>query len=667
MGKAEKFSFNSAEVDFNLGPMGLLSNKFMKKSLKSLLHLLDYAQVPLFKILKGLGTIRYFLGLGKMEDEVVRLKEVLVPLHDGAKLATDVYLPKKVFREKSKGPTILVRLPYWKDTMSILGYFLSSFGYITVLQDIRGCAHSQKHGTNSFTFYETIDGVETLQWIAKRFWYNGRIGMWGGSYFGLTQLALAEDNAGLLTCLCPFQCAFANILQHPGGFTQLGEAAALMPIYHFVTSYDLTFDTKAFGITEMIERLTHNPLANLYNEPLIPKEKLVSWAELAKLKIPQERIELINKKLGLNWSVNKQDTGEFPKFLRHLFYDRNIDINYEFFAHAFGCQYRPTTPILQTGGLFDLFLDENFLDLKNLLKIAPEYCRTQYKLVIGPWVHGGIPMTPSAGISLGKMIEVFRNFFPFWWFDYWMKGPEKKDLKTPLLRMYVLNKNLWRNFNRWPPTTHEMKLYLHSQGHANSRFGEGTISTIAPPEEPADEYDFNPANPVTTKGGRNLVLSAGGLDQSHLEERPDILVYTSEALKEGIEVIGEVKLIFYAASSAKDTDFTGKLVDVYPNGKKGINVLDNGIRARYRDGDLKNPSLLEPHQVYRYEINLGTTAVYFPKKHRIRIEISSSNYPKYDINSNLAGERNVQGFIIAKQKIFHESQYPSHLILPVFN
>jgi predicted acyl esterase len=666
MDRNEKFSFNSAEVDFNLGPMGLFSNKFMKNTLKRLLHLLDYAQVPLFKILKRLGTIRHLLGLGQVEDEVIRLKEVLMPLQDGAILATDVYLPKKVFREKSKGPTILVRLPYWKDTLSILGYFLSSFGYITVLQDIRGCAHSRNHGTNSFTFYETDDGVETLQWIAKRFWYNGRIAMWGGSYFGLTQLALAENNEGLLTCLCPIQCSFANILQHQGGLTQLGEAAALLPIYHFVTFYEIEFDTKAFGINEMVERLTRNPLANLYNEPLVPTEKLVSWAELANLKTPQERIELINRKLGLKWNVSKQDTGEFPKFLRHLFYNRHIDINYAFFAHVFGCQYRPTTPMLQTGGLFDLFLDENFRDLKNLLKIAPDYCRTQYKLVIGPWTHGGVPMSPSAGISMSKIVGVFQNFFPMWWFDYWMKGPERKDLKTPMLRMYVLNKNLWRNFNRWPPTTREMKLYLHSQGHANSRSGDGTISTIAPTEEPADEYEFNPANPVTTKGGRNLTLSAGGLDQLRLEKRPDVLVYTSDALKEGIEIIGEVKLIFYAASSAKDTDFMLKLVDVYPNGRKGLNVLDNGVRARYRDGDLKNPSLLELQQVYRYEIDLGTTAVYFPKKHRIRIEIASSNYPKYDINSNLAGERNAKGFIIAKQKIFHDTQYPSHLMLPVF-
>ena len=343
-----------------------------------------------------------------------------------------------------------------------------------------------------------------------------------------------------------------------------------------------------------------------------------------------------------------------------------MDTNYEFFTHVFGYKYRPTVPMLQTGGLFDLFLDENIRDLKNLLKSAPEYCRTQYKLVIGPWTHGGIPINPSAGISLKKMVEVFRNFFPFGWFDYWMKGPDKKDLMTPMVRIYVLNRNLWRNFNTWPPKSHEMKFYLHSQGHANSRIGDGGLSTVEPQVEPSDEYDFNPASPVTTQGGRNLVLSAGELNQSKLEARSDILVYTSDKLKEGLEIIGEIKIILYAVSSAKDTDFMVKLVDVFPNGRKALNLLDNGIRARFRDGDLKSPALLEPDAVYRYEIDLGTTAVYFPKDHRIRIEISSSNYPKYDINSNLAGERNEKGFIVASQKIFHDAQYRSHLILPVF-
>ncbi|MDD1779437.1 MAG: CocE/NonD family hydrolase [Candidatus Helarchaeota archaeon] len=666
MEKNKKLAFDKTKVEYNLSPTKLMSSKLVKSAMSKVFHLINYAQGPFFKILRMLGYVRDLLGVGQVEDEVVRLKEVLMPLKDGAKLATDVYLPKRIFREKSKGPTLLVRLPYWKDSLSILGYFLSSFGYVTVLQDIRGCAHSRNHGTNSFTFYETSDGVETLQWISKRFWYNGRLGMWGGSYFGLTQLALSEENRGLLTCLCPIECSMSNFLQHPGGLTQLGEAAALFPLYHLVTSYEFEFDAGIFGLNEITEKMIHNPLANLYNEPLEGREKPVSWAALAKLKTPQERIDLINTKLGLKWNVNEKDAGEFPKFLKELFYYRHIDINYDFYTHVFGYKYRPTVPILQTGGLFDLFMDENIRDLKNLLKNAPDYCRTQYKFVIGPWTHGGIPMSASAGISLNKIVNVFRNFFPFWWFDFWLKGPEKKDLMSPMIRIYVLNKNIWRHFNMWPPKTREMRLYLHSEGYANSRVGDGELSTEQPQTEPSDEYEFNPANPVETKGGRNLVISAGELNQSKLETRSDILIYTSEKLKEDLEIIGDIKIILYAASSAKDTDFMVKLVDVFPHGTKALNLLDNGIRARYREGDLKKPALLEPNVVYRYEIDLGTTAVYFPKNHRIRIEITSSNYPKYDINSNLAGERNAQGFIVAQQKVFHDAQYSSHLILPVF-
>ncbi len=249
--KNEKLTFDKTKVEYNLAPIKLFSNKLFKSTLSKLLQFMNYAQAPLFKILQRLGNIRRLLGLGRIEDQVVRLKEFLMPLNDGAKLATDVYLPKSIFRKKSKGPTLLVRLPYWKDSLSILGYLLSSFGYVTVLQDIRGCAHSGNHGTNSFTFYETSDGVETLRWISKRFWYNGRLAMWGGSYFGLTQLAVSENNEGLLTCLCPIQCSMSNFLHHPGGLTQLGEAAALFPLYHFVTSYEIEFDPRTFGISQV--------------------------------------------------------------------------------------------------------------------------------------------------------------------------------------------------------------------------------------------------------------------------------------------------------------------------------------------------------------------------------------------------------------------------------
>lgn len=666
--KNGKNSFDRNEIEWDLDMMKLISIKPIKSLMQLLIHSLNYAQIPIFKIMKTVGTsFTRLFGIGRTENEVVRLKEYLMPLEDGAKLATDIYLPKNIFKEKAKGPTILVRLPYWKDSMSIIGYLVASLGYVTVLQDIRGCAHSRDYGTNSFTFFETSDGLETVRWVSKRFWFDGRLGMIGGSYFGLTQLAISERNDGLLTCLCPSQCSYANFLYHAGGLYQLGRASALFPIYNLVTCPEMDFNIARFDKEGLIEKMVHNPLANLYNEPLNSQNSVISFEELANLETPQERIDLVNERLGLQLKMNEKDTGQFAKFLKEFFYNHRIDLNYELFTHVFGFQYKPTTPMYQTGGLFDLFLEENIRDLKNLLRISPDYCKNQYRLVIGPWTHGGLGnMTMPPQMNLKEMIIVLRNFFPYSWLEYWLRGAEKKSMKGPLLRIYVLNKKIWRNFNFWPPKTHELNFYLHSNGHANSRSGDGMISTTLPEKEPADEYDFNPAYPVLTKGGRNLMIGAGQLNQTKTEERADILVYTSEKLKEGIEVIGEVKIIFYASSSAKDTDFMVKLVDVLPNGKTALNLIDNGLRARYRGGDLKNPTLLEPYEAYCYEIDLGTTAIYFPKKHQIRIEISSSNYPKYDINSNLGGERNEERFIIAHQKILHDSQHPSHLILPIF-
>ncbi len=171
-------------------------------------------------------------------------------------------------------------------------------------------------------------------------------------------------------------------------------------------------------------------------------------------------------------------------------------------------------------------------------------------------------------------------------------------------------------------------------------------------------------NPVITKGGRNLLILKGAQDQKDAETRKDVLVYTTKPLEKGLEITGSVKMVLYASSSARDTDFMVKLVDVYPRGK-ALNILDSGIRARYRGGD-DDPSLIKPGKIYRYEIDLGNTSNYFKKGHQIRIEITSSNFPRFDINSNLGGEGKPGDYLIAEQQIYHSKDYPSHLIIPVF-
>ena len=208
---------------------------------------------------------------------------------------------------------------------------------------------------------------------------------------------------------------------------------------------------------------------------------------------------------------------------------------------------------------------------------------------------------------------------------------------------------------------------MHSNGKGNSLQGDGVLSKNLPEQETPDIFQFDPSDPVITKGGRNLFLLSGPQDQTTIEKRDDVLVYTTKSLEKGLEIIGEVKIIFFASTTAEDTDFMVKLVDVYPNDKKAVNVIDSGIRTRYLNGDLDNPSLITPYKIYKYEIAIGTTAIYFPKNHKIRVEISSSNFPRFDVNSNLAGKKSEKKYEIATQTIYHDKEYPSHLILPIFS
>jgi predicted acyl esterase len=678
------FDMNEVEWIMDMIPFlrSKILNKLMKSSSPRMMNSMAYIQKPLLKMMKAFGSrIMRFLGIDPPEYEVIRLREYLVPTADGGKLATDIYLPKPVFKERYQAPTILVRLPYWKDMVCILGYFFASMGYVTILQDTRGCAHSIKHGTNTFLLLEGSDGLDTLRWIAKRFWYNGRIGMWGMSYFGITQLAIAaaqsKTKENLVTCLNPGMASYHNILYHPYGLIPAGMGASVYAVFYSVSSYYEISDVPDLSMIfrekdRISDRLSKYPLLNLYNEKIGKPSWILHFNDMAKIGDPQKIIATINEKLGFHLKANEEDKGEFQKLLRATAYDRLINPQSLIFPHGIGFDFKPTIPMLYVAGHYDMFQEEFIRDLKLYQKAAPDYVKNNMKIIIGPWAHGGmdIAFDENGKIGLGlpnmkAIVDLARSFMPMWWFDFFLKKGKKDISKIPPLQIFILNSKIWRNFRSWPKTT-ELKLYLHSNGKANSRFGDGTLSEQAPKEDSPDEYDFDPANPVVTQGGRHLFFVNSPHNQSKVEERTDVLVYSSEKLTEGIEIIGEVKLVFNASSSGKDTDFMAKLVDVHIGGKKAINVLDDGVRARFREGDLEKPTLITPDEIYRYEISLGHTAIYFPRGHRIRLEISSSNFPRFDINSNLGGDENDKGYIIAHQKIFHDAKYPSHLILPVF-
>ena len=667
--------FNPTDVEFTIETPKALDNEKINRAVDSLIiqlvPFMNYIQAPFGGLLNSLGRgILRLFGIGAFETKAVRLKEYLLPMHDGVTCPTDVYLPVEVFKKKSKAPTILVRLPYWKNMLSILGYLFASKGYVTVLQDIRGCASAIPYGTMDFTYFVRPDGLTTLKWISERFWYNGKLGMWGLSFLGVTQLGVSWDNGGLVTCLSPAQCAFTSILYHPGGLTPLGDLVSILKLILGITqNVNPALTSMLKGAEGISDDLYFNPLLTLYNDPIDNSRALMNLADLSKITDSNELIKTLNETYDLNLNFNEKDNGSFTKFIKEVVLTRRLNINYEYLPYAFGFEEaRINTPMLMIAAWNDLFLEQILRDVKIIQEKTPEYFQKNFKLVIGPGTHAGMDMLFSGmppNLPNGKkLMQLYQQFAPFWWYDHWLKKDGHDLSKVPPIRLYVMNKGLWRNFSQWPPKVPEMTLYLRSAGKANSRSGDGALSDKTPQGEPPDEYNFDPSNPVVTKGGRFLMLKSGFLDQSKLEERPDVLVYTSEKLQEGLELIGEVKAVLYAASSAKDTDFTVKLVDVH-NTRKATLIVDSAIRTRFRDGS-RNPTLIEPNKIYKYEILVGSIAIYIPKSHQLRLEVSSSNFPRFDVNSNLAGEKGPKAYSIAQQQIFHDADHPSHLILPVF-
>jgi predicted acyl esterase len=630
--------------------------RFPKIIQKLMFFLMRYGSLPIVKILGS------FFGHGFPKYGVKRYPEYMLSLKDGTRLATDIYVPKNIFKKRGKCSTILIRLPYWKDSLSILAYTYASYGYVVVMQDIRGCAHSE--GFNFYLFNEREDGLETLEWIKKQYWYNGKIGMAGASYFGLTQLVLSWDNE-ILTCISPAISSTLNLWRDNGG---LELNSLTTSIYKIMVNIVANKETPAVDILtrEMQERYL-NPKSVLFNDKIDFQEEKLRLSELKGKNLEQIQEIMINHYKVNYFSPNKKNYKIYFKFLNDFLINRNfikddkrmsgfLDLNMQKFSQ----------PAFLLAGWQDMFLEKQLEDFLDIKANATGFARNHSKIIIGSWAHAAVGHPDSVIFNAG-ILGFFKELINLKWFDYWLQGNKDafREINKPSIKYWVMGKNIWRYTEVWPPKNVKYgKLYLHSNGNANSIRGDGRLDFQEPEDEWEDAYLFDPMNPVITKGGRNLGILKGARNQKDAEKREDVLVYSSEKLKKGIEITGNVEILLYAASSAKDTDFMVKLVDVFPNGI-AYNILDAGIRARYRDGE-NHRSLIKPGEIYKYRIKLGNTSNYFRENHRIRIEITSSNFPRFDINSNLGGEKNDKGYIIANQKIYHNNRYSSHLILPIY-
>ena len=567
-------------------------------------------------------------------------KNLPMQTRDGITLYADVYRPDA----PGKFPALLIRTPYDKSRepgpYTERQYF-GSRGYVVIVQDTRGRFSS---GGDFYPFiHEGYDGYDAIEWAHELPSCNGIVGTVAQSYPGLVQYFAASQRPPHLRAMCPVSgpvTYFENWIYRRGVF-ELGWMLA-----YFVW---MARGTLAKGDyqqeSNQLESYVDDPKSPLF-PPLKHEEylhlPLADWSERLKVGAPYFGDFLRNWKYGPYW----QQTD-----LRGRFHEFDV-------------------PTLHVGSWYDIFQYDTLTMYTGLREhSASQKSRRAQRLMMGPWAHllpYSVPTSGGTGeIDFGPEARIELHDFQLPWFDHFMKGIDNHVLDEPPVRIFVMGNNRWRDEYEWPlKRTRYTDLYLHSRGHSNSLRGDGVLSFSAPADEASDSFVYDPRTPVPSRGGNTAGIPCGVFDQSEIEQREDVLVYTSEVLSDDLEVTGPVKLWLYAASSAPDTDFTAKLCDLRPD-SYSQNIVDGVIRARFRES-LSTPTPITPDRVYEYAIDLWLTSHVFKAGHRLRLEVSSSNFPRYDRNPNTG-----HGFGIdtelqtARQTIFHNNLYPSRLILPV--
>lgn len=574
------------------------------------------------------------------EARILVERNVEATMRDGTILRANVYrpdIPEKV-------PVLLQRTPYGKDAAGIDFCMLSAArGYGVIVQDTRGRWASD--GIHYPMRDEFEDGYDSVEWAASQPWANGKVGMWGGSYVGWTQWAAAVMKPPSLVALFPavtFTDPYADTV-YPGGAFAQGVAV----------SWGLSA-----GASMAIQRMEipAQEKADLMEQLADALDGMVSGETFRTLPVSETPL------------LCREDISEaFREWVQHTDKDacwEPMDIR--------ACLGEIAVPAYHLGGWYDIFCGPTVANYRDMVEhAATEEARRGQKLIMGPWLHGPLSGTVGA-VDFGmRASDVFvLHYEIMWrWFDYWLKGEENGIMEEPPVRLFVMGRNRWRTEQEWPlARTRYTPWYLHSNGAANTLHGDGVLSPEPPGAEPTDAYRYDPRDPAPTRGGglccSQAALAAGAFDQREIEAREDVLVYTSEPLTEDLEVTGPLQVRLWATSSAVDTDFTAKLVDVSPCGF-ARNVADGIIRARHRHG-LESAVPLSPGVIEEYSIDLAATSNVFLKGHRIRLEISSSNFPRFERNPNTGGPvGSEEEMVTARQTILHDATHPSHILLPV--
>jgi uncharacterized protein len=565
------------------------------------------------------------------EPQVLIEHNVAMKTRDGVTLKADIYRPSG----DGPFPVLLQRTPYNKDGAAEFGRAAVARGFMVVVQDVRGRYSSEGEW---YTFkHEIDDGYDTVEWAAALPHSNGKVGMFGGSYVGATQMLAAIIHPPHLAGICPVVTAsnyHENWTYQGGAFEQWFNESWTAGLAQDTVNRLIRQDTNAL-IGDHILPLTDFPIFNI--------KPVANGSQLTHALAPY-----------------------FVDWLAHPTYDAywkqwSIEENYA----------QIQVPALTIAAWYDIFQGgslRNYLGMRD--HAGNDAARGAQRLLVIIGGHAG-SSRKIGDVDFGPDAAFDENAITLDWYDSLFLGKQNQfsDAAHPV-RIFVMGKNEWRDEAAWPLARAEQtSYYLNSGGKANTASGDGSLSTSAPQKGLADTFVYDPADPVPTVGGPlccdQVHLVPGPHDQKDVEARQDVLVYSTPALDADLEVTGPVALDLFAKSSAVDTDFTAKLIDVWPNGF-AQNLTEGILRASFRESTLGDPKPIAPGQVYEYKIDLWSTSNVFLKGHRIRLEVSSSNFPRFDRNLN-TGKSGAESsaYVKATNTILHDAAHPSVLMLPV--
>ncbi len=598
----------------------------------------------------------------QLEEIAIVDQKVLMPMRDGIRLSTDIYRPKT----EAPVPVIFVRTPYnfntWIDGKKTTrtaqrAYEAVSRGYAYVVQNERGRYFSE--GEWDILGVPLTDGYDAFTWMQEQDWCNGKIATYGCSSTAEWQMAVAALDHPAHVAMVPmgFGAGVGRVGDYyeQGNWYRGGAQQMLFTSWLYGVEHDKFKPRIPDGATQ--EDLIR--ISRFYD--LAPENPPVDMSEAFEHLPVTDILKNINGKTEIYDKMIRRKPNDPDWYQGGLYHD----------DMGFG------VPSFWFCSWYDVSISPNialFNHVRNNID-DPEVADNQY-LVIAPTLHCAYTRATENTIVGERSVGDARLNYDeqiYAWFDFWLKGEDNNFKEnTPRIQYYTMGSNQWQQAEQWPPQAAEMTtFYLSSGGNAKSLDGDGVLTMDEPGNDtPSDQFTYDPMNPVTSYGGNvcctGNAIQGGAMDQRHMETRSDILVYTSEPMEEGVEVTGFIESTLYVSSDVKDTDFTIKLIDVYPDGR-AYNLDETIQRARYREGYDKEV-FMEEGKVYQIDLTPMATSNYFAKGHRIRIEVSSSNFPRFTRNLNTGGNNfDETEAVLAHNVIHHNAQYPSQIRLPIMN